>query len=489
MMKHLFYIVPLAVLLACQNKSVLSDKSSLVGQIRPTEQSTKVNSIGAAPRTTRLVLPEGVTYQVIFQEGDLVIANGNSVPAKGGHDCNVFLPKNANEGLLFVGHETRQIDPVLGDGGGATLLDLKLIENEWKISNKRNVDYSSVGFTANNCGGKITSRGTVLSAEEICPRSNAELVTYMSDLSDVNGLKRFENFGWMVEVDPVSGKALQKLISMGRFSHEDALCLDDGKTVFLTNDGNPAIFYKFVADQKGDYATGQLYAFQQKSVEEKGNWLPLPMDTTSLINANVTAMKLGASLFQRHEWLTKVDDKIYISETGMDTANWEWAVELGAAPAPHFVPREVKPGVFDDPYGRILEYDLNTGIMKPYIEGGYSSDSTTNFASPDCINHVKINKQEYLVISEDIGAEGFGRMDEAAHLAGFWVNELFLLDISIKNPTVDDLIRFAAAPTGSETTGIYFTEDQKTMFLNIQHPYEKNPAPFNKSTTIAITGY
>lgn len=482
-------MVLLSGLFSCQNKTLINDKSEFIGQSNEVEQSSTVRSVEPAPRTTKLILPRGVTYQVIFQEGDLVSGNGDSIPAKGGHDCNVYLPKNATEGQLFVGHETRQLDPMLGDGGGATLLDLKFINNKWSTSNKRNVDYSTVGFTLNNCGGKITPHGTVLSAEEICPRSNAELVTYMSDLSDVNNLKRFENFGWMVEVDPNSGKALQKFITMGRFSHEDALCLKDGKTVFLTNDGNPAIFYKFIATEKGDYTEGQLYAFKQNKAGEKGDWLPLPMDTISLKNANVTAMKLGVSLYQRHEWLTMVDNKIYISETGMDTANWDWAIELGALPAPHFVSREQAPGIFDDPYGRVLEYDLTTGVIRPYLEGGYSSDSSTNFSSPDCINHVSINDREYLVISEDIGAAGFGRMDEEAHQEGFWVNELFLLDLSIQNPTVDDLIRFAAAPTGSETTGIYFTEDQKTMFLNIQHPGENNPAPFNKSTTIAIRGY
>ena len=64
-----------------------------------------------------------------------------------------------------------------------------------------------------------------------------------------------------------------------------------------------------------------------------------------------------------------------------------------------------------------------------------------------------------------------------------------MLDMSIENPTVDDLQRFAVAPNGSETTGDCFTPDGKTMFLNVQHPSKENKAPFNFSTTIAVEGF
>jgi secreted PhoX family phosphatase len=45
------------------------------------------------------------------------------------------------------------------------------------------------------------------------------------------------------------------------------------------------------------------------------------------------------------------------------------------------------------------------------------------------------------------------------------------------------------APEGCETTGNFFTPDGKTMFTTIQHPSSKNPAPFNKTSVIAITGF
>ena len=61
--------------------------------------------------------------------------------------------------------------------------------------------------------------------------------------------------------------------------------------------------------------------------------------------------------------------------------------------------------------------------------------------------------------------------------------------MSIENPTVNDLMRFAVAPYGSETTGVIFTPDGKTMIMNIQHPDRNNPAPFNKSCTVIIEGF
>jgi hypothetical protein len=67
-------------------------------------------------------------------------------------------------------------------------------------------------------------------------------------------------------------------------------------------------------------------------------------------------------------------------------------------------------------------------------------------------------------------------------------NELYFLDMSIENPTVDDLMRFAIAPLGSETTGVIFLPNGD-MIMNVQHPKVTNPVPFNKSCTILIEGF
>ena len=95
----------------------------------------------------------------------------------------------------------------------------------------------------------------------------------------------------------------------------------------------------------------------------------------------------------------------------------------------------------------------------------------------------------YLVISEDTHGNKNGNASAAVNAKGETYNEVFFLDLSIQNPTFEDLKRFMMAPEGCETTGNYFTPDGKTYFVSIQHPSTINPPPFDKSSVIAITGF
>ena len=60
--------------------------------------------------------------------------------------------------------------------------------------------------------------------------------------------------------------------------------------------------------------------------------------------------------------------------------------------------------------------------------------------------------------------------------------------MSIEYPSVDDLMRFAVAPKGAETTGVIFLPNGD-MIINVQHPSVSNPEPFNKSCTVLIEGF
>ena len=53
---------------------------------------------------------------------------------------------------------------------------------------------------------------------------------------------------------------LVRHLTMGRFSHENALVMPDNKTVYLTDDGYDTVFFKFEADVAGDLSEGTLYA-------------------------------------------------------------------------------------------------------------------------------------------------------------------------------------------------------------------------------------
>jgi secreted PhoX family phosphatase len=70
-----------------------------------------------------------------------------------------------------------------------------------------------------------------------------------------------EHYGWVVEVDPKTGKA-QKHVALGRCAHECATIkeLEDGRLVVYT--GDDAInqcLYKFISSKPGSLSEGTLY--------------------------------------------------------------------------------------------------------------------------------------------------------------------------------------------------------------------------------------
>ena len=461
------------------------------------KESVPFKSIASNFETTDLLLPEGFTYTVLFQAETSMVtrADGKKFPSKGQHDTSVFIPDPESpktKGKVYISHETWTADDNLGDGGGATIFDIELIDGKWEITSDFNhVDFSTVGGTNTNCGGSLTPYGTILTCEETA-YTYTDSIYYkgrgMRDTTWVNGRPIWQNMGYIVEVDPITRKAITKHYKMGRFVHEDALCTKDGKTVYLTDDEAPGAFYKFETVTPFDYSDGQLFAYKQSEDGETGTWITLPMDTNSLIAANDKAIELGASMFIQQEWVEEINGKLYISETGNDNFNWDESIAKGGS-----VPKYVKEKLattdgYDDPFGRILEFDPATNKMRPYLEGGKFSNSDDVFSSPDCNTSVTIGDKTYLVISEDVIGYNRERVDANAEKRGWRYNELYFLDISIENPTVDDLLRFAVAPRGSETTGSIFLPDG-SMILNIQHPNSSNPLPFNNSTTVLIQGF
>lgn len=446
--------------------------------------------------TQKLLIPENLDVKILFTEKlDQVVNHlGVSAPAKKDHDMITYLPidGSSEHGWLYIGHETRYRDDVLGDGGGATMFEIQKKDGVWeRISDFENVDFSEVRGTNNNCGGSMAPNGMIYSCEESVPQNNRALYINgkgFQDTSNVGDLKFYQNFGYIVEIDPATKKATQKLIQMGRYYHEDLEFMDDRKTVYLSDDYEPCVFYKFVADKEDDYSQGQLYAYQQKN--GKGSWITMPMDTASLINCRDEALNRGAAMMMRHEWFARIGDKLYIAETGHDSTDWSHRVAQGGVVADHIEKDHSKGnGVYTDYFGRVLVFDTKTDEMKVLIEGGEGSDGKTVMSNPDCISTVNLGRKNYLLLHEDINGNGYGRVSPTAYKKNKWFNELYFLDLDIEKPTVDDLVRFAITPMGAEFTGGVFTPDGKSLFLNIQHPFVRNKAPYNKSMTVVITGF
>ena len=444
-----------------------------------------------------LIIPKGFNYSVLYSQGDDIFTNsGIKAKAKGNQDLVIYIPiNNSNEhGYLYVSHEGRESDSILGDGGGGANFEVKKTNGVWaKVGDVHSIDFSPVGETFRNCGGTLTPHGTILSAEEERPQSNTELIKRfgITDTSDFNGKKKFLNYGWMLEIDPISRKAIRKVKNFGRYPHEDAHCMPDGKTVYLTADSKPAVLFKFIAEKANDYSKGQLFAYKQSEDGNSGSWVKLPMDEESLENIINVSLTFGATMFISHEWIDVVGDKLYITESGSDNFDFIKEVKAGGKPARHIdLLCSVGENKYKDPFGRILELDLITNKIRVLVNGGVSSkDSAVCFSSPDAMTAVRLKDKDYLVISEDTHGWKNGTAGAAVAARGETYNEVFFLDLSLENPTVDSLQRFIFAPEGCETTGNFFTADGKNYFVAIQHPSPNNPPPFNKSCVIAITGF
>lgn len=444
-----------------------------------------------------LLFPEGLKVQVLFREAldSVVRADGVKGPAKGLHDFLTFIPnaENPNKGWLYIGHETKNKDAILGDGGGATMFEVEKDEaGNWnRLSDFKHVDFTVVGNTQRNCGGTLGPNGMIYTCEESQPMSDAALTNKGKGHQNphkVGDLEYWQNFGYVVEVDPTTFQATQKMIAWGRYYHEDVEFMDDNKTIYLSDDHQPGIFFKFVADEPGKYDVGQLYAYKRSEDGSTGSWITLPRDTASLLKIRDIAIDSGATMFMRHEWFERVGNKIYITETGHDEEDWAKYINRGANVSMALLPY-MTGTVAHDVHGRILVFDTETDQMSTYLEGGFSSDSSKVFSNPDNMTKVTLGGRDYLMICEDLNASDKGRIPAYADKAGKYYTELFLLDLTLENPTIEDLFRFAVGPNRAELTGVMMSPDKSTIFLNVMHPLSSNQAPFNRSITIAISGW
>jgi secreted PhoX family phosphatase len=465
--------------------------------------------------TNTLIVAPGLVYDTLFTSYNHYVYNafGDSGRAKQNMDfigLEHFPYNGKHMARITVNQETTNIaDSILGDGGGQTTFEVEKVNGAWQVVDSggikfRNIDFIPVGYTNKNCGGGMLSNGNTMSCEEFPVSSNLELFDLgagFKDTSDFiipagNGiysgdtLKRWQNMGWVVQTDPANRVGLRKLYGMGRFSHEFARAYNDS-IVYLTNDDTPAALFKFIATSANDFTNGTLYTYKQ-TPNGLGTWIALPNDLNTMLDARNVAFSLGASIFIRLEGCAFSLDKtkLYFSETGGDSASIKSALNKGATYSSHLMQYDT---LYSQPadsflhhlYGNVMQLDLQNDSLSVLIHGGNGNDIRTNLSSPDNIDVGKIGNKEVMAIQEDLIAKTFNRLPDPA---GPMINEIYLLDMSIDNPTVDDLIRFAIAPDGSETSGGVFAKDTDTYFVNVMHPNWTNPYPFNNSVTVAIRG-
>ena len=207
-------------------------------------------------------LPKGLGH-IYSMVGDELILE-NDMP-----DFNGFIQTGAGKGYLFTNWE-------MYPGGMSRMAIEKDNFGSWKVTDAMMLDFDGVHGTAANCFGSVTPWNTPLTSEEWIVNSkvdttthpdwnnpavmNTDIIGYMWQLTAPDAPNPYR-YGYIAEVqNPTSNEpSVVKHYALGRYEHENATVMPDGKTVYLSQDDTGGVLFKFVADTPEDLSSGTLY--------------------------------------------------------------------------------------------------------------------------------------------------------------------------------------------------------------------------------------
>ncbi|MDQ1909271.1 DUF839 domain-containing protein [Paenibacillus sp. GD4] len=474
----------------------------------------------AASKEDHLILPNGYSYDVVAAFDDIINEAGERFGT--GSDYNAFFPIDGSNshGLLVNNHEYTNLFSVgpVKDGKmtkeqvekdlyyqGMSVIEVAQDEKgTWRMDTKSKHARRINGFskfeltgpaagtsalnnattaqgTFANCSGGITLWNTVLSCEE-----------NFSETATAAGLP-LTHYGWVVEIDPFDGSYLKKHTALGRFNHENTcmgLTKDNRVVVYMGDDKKDACVYKFVSKNKyvaefgrknADLLTeGTLYVANLKS----GKWVALTYEAVSKALANESFKAPTGVKGTREELLKK-----FQNQGDVVTNCHEAALILGGTPTDR--PEDIEISPFDntvfichtnnDNHGnihghitRIFEKDNDLGATEFDFEIFAAGGRQSGFSSPD---NLAFDSNGNLWVVTDISTSS---MHKGVHTP-FKNNGLFV--IPTHGPSKGIALQFASAPIDSELTGPFFTPNEQTLFLSVQHPGE-NTTEVSKPTSL-----
>jgi len=417
------------------------------------------------------------------------------------------------------------------------------VRGDDKVKTRYSPDGTMTRGTLNNCAHGVTPWNTYLTCEENWasyfvnrgerPREHArygvgtKTARYAWDQAD-NGADEFirfdasakaasatgdyrnepNTFGWVVEIDPFNPASVPvKRTHLGRFAHEGVVFHPavEGKPVvcYSGDDARNEYIYKFVSAKPYHKASasgalldeGTLYV-ARFNADGTGEWLPLkwghgplvpqPVNQGEvpdcdcfksqadvLLNTRLAADKLGATKMDRPEW-GAIDPKtgmVYFTLTNntsrkeTDAANPRVNSRWG-----HIIRwREEGTGGANEPAATRFKWDI-------FLLAGPADDS--RFAGKPLAAEQTFNSPDGLWFDQDgrlwIQTDISESVMNSGDYAPFGNNQMLAAD-----PLSGDLRRFLVGPLGQEITGVITTPDQRTMFVNIQHPgATTSPADF-----------
>ncbi len=318
-------------------------------------------------------------------------------------------------------------------------------------------------------------------------------------------------FGWVVEIDPFDPKSTpRKHTWLGRFKHEGAkvTVTPNGQlAVYMGDDQRFEYIYKFVSKNKYQpnnraanmrlLEDGMLYVARFNE-DGSGDWLPLAHGQNGLtaengfadqgevlVKTRMAADKVGATKMDRPEWITAdpfVAGSVYCTLTnnnqrgqegkpGTDAANPRADNRFG-----HIIHWQEANG---DGTNTAFKWDIlvlagNSNSSKSEHQGNINGD---DFGSPDGL---AFDSRGVLWIQTDVSASTVNLKE----YAGMGNNQMVATI-----PGTNEYRRFLTGPNGSEVTGIAFTPDNKTMFINIQHPGEPAKGNSDPANPTAVSSW
>ncbi|MEP0354274.1 MAG: alkaline phosphatase PhoX [Paraglaciecola sp.] len=400
-----------------------------------------------------LDLPEGFSYQVISKLDDSM-NDGLTVPDRAdGMGC---IPIDENRVVLVRNHEIplskktqRASDkmqpskvlksydtyasglPVAG-GTSSLVYNLQTREVEHQCM--------SILGTIRNCSGGVTPWGSWLTCEESVEKASNNIG---------------KDHGYVFEV-PASARELvdpEPIKDMGRFNHE-AACVDPTTgIVYLTEDRQDSLFYRYIPNVPGKLqAGGKLQAlvvsgqpkfdtrntttpFMEEKQDYSCEWIDLDNVESPEDDLRHRGFSKGAALFARGEGIHFADSEIYFCCTS------------GGKKALGQIMRYVPTPLTNDQ--KSIE---QTGTLSLFVE---SHNSTTfNYGDNLTVSpngHLMVCEDQYTTIVDN-------------HLKG----------VTPKGEVYD----FAKVRWQTEPAGVCFSPDGSVLFVNLYSP----------TVTLAITG-
>ena len=457
-----------------------------------------------------------------------------------------------NRGLLAINHELPDFNILMaGSYNAATAtadqkalalsaVGISVVEiskgsdGKWAVQAGSTFNRRYTGNSSYRASGPAASRtsGTIKGMLNNCSSGRTPWDTYLTCEETMNNYLDLSqpdpDYGWVVEIDPRRELAQPtKRTAMGRFNHENVAYMTNSANrvaFYMGDDTTPGCIYKFVPAQA--YSTtnraantdlldnGTLYV-ARFNADGTGEWralvvgqngltagasdpgnvsqstTPPPATTVNfnnqadvLLNCQSAARVAGGTVMDRPEWLTVAPDNkaVYCTLTNnsgrrvTDPANPRVTNLHG-----HIIKFREEG---DSPLATKFSWELFLTAGDPSLASG-GSNLVGNivgdtFSSPDGL---RIDPQGRMWVQTDHSVPGSSGVAGRTIDQAFGHNAMFFIDQVSKQSK-----RFLVGPLGCEITGLAYTPDLRTFFVNIQHPTGNWPVAGQqpRSSTIVV---